>query len=230
MKILSLLFILFNIICFIKSNEYYFQLSKIEMIKINNYSTQIYILINKNQSDKNNISKFMVSISNKFCKINPYSENEIKCYYSLINNNIDQNNDISIYKIKKNISILQYQTIIKKLKIDCDFQLVKNLSCINKIELEYIEINSYNNNDSSIGSEILNSSDQNDDDGNPSTGIIVIVIVISLIGLIIIGGLGTFLFLKYFIKRFQRNISKDIEINEKNLKSINASISEDQFV
>ncbi|KAM9947845.1 hypothetical protein ACTFIT_001181 [Dictyostelium discoideum] len=197
------------------------------MIKINNNSTQIFFLINfnhtynsNNNNNYNNILKLMVSISNKYCKINQSSDYEIKCFYNLINDNY---NDIAIFKINKNQQVLQPQAIIKNLKIDCQF-LVKDFNCNNKIE--FIEQNSNNNSDSStnINSSGLISSDQNDDD--PGTGIIVIVIVVSIVGLIIIGGLGTFIFLKYFIKRFQQNITNDIEINDKNLKSINASISE----
>ncbi|KAM9987707.1 hypothetical protein ACTFIZ_003072 [Dictyostelium cf. discoideum] len=212
---LSLLFFLLNIIK-INSSEN-FEQSKIEMIKINNHSTQIFFFINFNQTYiNNNISKLIISISNKYCKINQHSDYEIKCFYNLINDNY---NDIEIFKINKNQPVLQSQTIIKNLIIDCQF-LVEDFNCNNKIELLFREQNSNNNSDSST---TINNSDQNDDQSN---GIIVIVIVVSIVGLIIIGGLGTFIFLKYFLKRFQKNITNDIEINEKNLKSINASISE----
>ncbi|KAM9995396.1 hypothetical protein ACTFIY_001594 [Dictyostelium cf. discoideum] len=205
-----------------KINSSDFKQSKIEMIKFNNNSIQFYFLINFNQiyNNSNNISKIMISISNKYCKINEHSDYEIKCFYNMINDN-----DIAIFKIDKNQQVLQPQTKIKNLEIDCQF-LEEDFNCNNKIELLFTEQNSNNNSDSStnINSSGSISSDQNDED--PGTGIIVIVIVVSIVGLIIIGGLGTFIFLKYFLKRFQQNITNDIEINDKNLKSINASISE----
>ncbi|KAN0038602.1 hypothetical protein ACTA71_000785 [Dictyostelium dimigraforme] len=219
MKFILLSLLLLNIINLISSDQ--FELSKIEIMTINNYSSQFLFSINNNNSpdnnnNNNNIPKFLVSIPNKYCKINEIPNNKIKCVYDNINN--FNNNEILIFKVYKNKLTLQSQTIIKQLNIDCNINVEDDCDCY---KIQYTEINydiSQNTN-----SDKMESFSSNEDESS----MIIIVIVVSIVGLIIIGGLGTFIFLKYFIKRFQQNISKDIEINNKNLKSISASISED---